>query len=205
MGSRRDLPAREPDPRTPRPHFSTRFFITLAFLAALCLGAVRPAAAAVRADVDRDGRIDVLRLERSTVTIALSGAAKRLILPSIDSLTKLAVSDVDGDGDLDIVGLSEHHGVLFWRNTGLGRFIAARPARSRLLLRDATPAVAPAHASSSAPENAFTDPDRNAISTAAVSLSEASPGVPANCTTEHTLWAAAVPSASRAPPVTPLI
>ncbi len=100
------------------------------------------------ADVDADGDLDLLFLARGQVSLhlndgrgAFSDASSRLPTPSNDSLSDLAATDVDGDGDVDLVVCTWPSGGnagqdLLFLNDGAGTFVDATstnlPARSNV-------------------------------------------------------------------------
>ena len=203
MGNRRDLPTRERARRTPGPSCRTCFPAALFILLAICVVGVRPADAAINVAVSDDGRVDVVRCEqtRERITVALGGPARRLVvLRSIDTLRAVTVSDIDADGDLDVVGMSERYGILLWRNTGEGGFVAARPAQTHVIVRHAAPERVSAAGGVSYLETAVTDPDRHAMLQAEPALFGASPVALVVPQAEPASRAAAVVRSSRAPP-----
>jgi hypothetical protein len=145
--------------------FFSRLRIPLLLLPVVLATGVLPAGAGIRADVNRDGHLDAVRVgnNRTTITIVFGGTAARQVLRSVDALTCLALSDVDADGDLDIVGTSERHGILLWRNTGRGRFVPSAASRLRWMMRRAGPRIDRGGGSPPPSDPALTDGDQPAI------------------------------------------
>jgi hypothetical protein len=97
------------------------------------------------ADFDADGRPDVARIQDgrdgSRVVLTLSGSRDAVAL-DMDAVS-VATSDVDHDGDTDLVVATSSNHVVIWLNDGRGHFTEERPAPSRDLSSETTVANAP--------------------------------------------------------------
>lgn len=102
--------------------------------------------AAVRADLDGDGVLDSVRVERSAaagtrVLLDSSGHPSTRVLASREQVSAVAAADVDRDGQNDLVATSPKHGLIIWRNLGHGRF--AKRHRMPALTRPWLPQLLP--------------------------------------------------------------
>lgn len=71
----------------------------------------------------------------TVIAVTLAGRARAHLLRTGHRLAAVAVTDIDDDGDLDVVAASAREGLLLWRNAG-GHFeFATPPASPRLTLR----------------------------------------------------------------------
>jgi hypothetical protein len=81
------------------------------------------------ADFDADGRSDlaVIQEDRGTsrVSVILSGSPHAVTF-EIDAVS-VAASDIDHDGDTDLVVLRRSNQVVIWRNDGRGHFTEEEP------------------------------------------------------------------------------
>jgi hypothetical protein len=80
-------------------------------------------------DLDGDGVLDVLVNAANATGANWSYYASRTqyqasTFSMFNSATSLAFSDVDGDGDLDAVGVADNGSLLYFRNDGRGQFAA---------------------------------------------------------------------------------
>ena len=120
---------------------SVRYLICFV-IAALCAAAV-PAAAEGRHGCAR--RIDAIRVSiagaETVIAVEVGETHKVRLLRSADHIDALALTDVDNDGDLDIVAASSHRGLLLWRNTGREHFEPVPIASTRGLPRPASAGV----------------------------------------------------------------
>lgn len=93
---------------------------TVRFDAAEAIPAAGPVSAVVEADINRDGRPDLVLIEPATSGFELvwlengtTGWTRRLIATSA-SLAGMAVADLDRDGDLDVVASSPANNAIRW-------------------------------------------------------------------------------------------
>jgi hypothetical protein len=97
------------------------------------------------ADFDADGRPDVALIQDgrdgSRVVLTLSGSRDAVAL-NLDAVS-VATSDVDHDGDTDLVVATSSNHVVIWLNDGRGHFTEERPAPSRDLSPETTVVNAP--------------------------------------------------------------
>jgi hypothetical protein len=91
-------------------------------------------------DFDGDGRPDLALIQDGDggrqVLVRLSGSLDVASLGT--SVVSLVVSDIDHDGDLDLVGITSLNQVVTWLNDGRGRFTPQPIAHSRTLSADPT-------------------------------------------------------------------
>jgi hypothetical protein len=97
------------------------------------------------ADFDADGRTDVALIQDgrdgSRVVLTLSGSRDAIAL-DMDAVS-VATSDVDHDGDADLVVATSSNHVVIWLNDGRGHFTEERPAPSQDVSTETTVANAP--------------------------------------------------------------
>jgi len=96
------------------------------------------------ADFDADGRPDVASIQAgrdgSRIVLTLSGSSDAVAL-DMDAVS-VATSDVDHDGDTDLVVATSSNRIVIWLNDGRGHFTEERPAPSRDLSPETTVAMA---------------------------------------------------------------
>lgn len=79
-------------------------------------------------DLDGDGHVDVARVsERSQISIRLSASSETVQLDG--PVASLIASDVDRDGDLDLVAATPSGDVEVFLNDGRGRFTQQKPGQ----------------------------------------------------------------------------
>ena len=107
---------------------------------------------AVIADFDQDGRTDwAALLDDDGITLLLSRQQTAIRLTALPDTTGFAATDIDGDGDTDLVSLGGQDEIRGWNNQGGGSYVhwTTGPARERPLKRPAS--VGGSVISSSAP------------------------------------------------------
>jgi hypothetical protein len=86
-------------------------------------------------DFDGDGRQDLAIIQDgaagSHISIRLSGSSSTISLES--SAVTIVVTDIDQDGDLDLVAIAPSGQVIAWLNDGRGRFTKQEASRSSRL------------------------------------------------------------------------
>jgi hypothetical protein len=86
-------------------------------------------------DFDGDGRQDLAIIQDgaagSHISIRLSGSSSTVSLDS--SAVTIVVTDIDQDGDLDLVAVAPSGQVIAWLNDGRGRFTKQEASRSSRL------------------------------------------------------------------------
>ena len=86
-------------------------------------------------DFDGDGRQDLALVQDgadgSHVSVRLSGSSSTISLES--SAVTIVVTDIDQDGDLDLVAVAPSGQVVAWLNDGRGRFTKQEASRSSRL------------------------------------------------------------------------
>ena len=104
-----------------------------AFLAAALFLTANPARAAIAADFNGDGVMDLVDLPRppaTNIVIHLSGSAPQILKLSVRIISVVA-ADIDHDGTLDLSALTERRGLHVWLNkAGHGRFAALKKHRA---------------------------------------------------------------------------
>jgi hypothetical protein len=84
------------------------------------------------ADFDADGRADLAVIQEglggSRVSVILSGSPSPVTFAT--DAVSVAASDIDHDGDTDLVVLGPSNQVVIWRNDGLGHFTKEEPLPS---------------------------------------------------------------------------
>lgn len=99
------------------------------------LAALVPApglAGALYADLDRDGVRDEVTIQngpRTGLRVWLSGSRSALILPTRHPVLGIAASDVDGDGDLDLIASDTSAKLHVWHTSHRGGLRRTRPHR----------------------------------------------------------------------------
>jgi hypothetical protein len=122
------------------------FFAALCGLAALLTPNLAQADP-VRADLDGDGLYDRIEFGHGSheLAIRLSRTHRWHRLASPDLIVKLVVTDVDHDGDADLVAHTRESGLHVWINKGRGMFAArgrhAAGRRARLAFHHSRPSV----------------------------------------------------------------
>lgn len=113
-----------------------RFLVVVALLVGGTLTSAPARADALHADFDGDGvrdRIDVgLRVTELDVRLSTSRTPQRL--RADDLILRFLVTDIDRDGDADVIASTRRIGLQIWINTGRGRF-AARPSTADVVIR----------------------------------------------------------------------
>jgi hypothetical protein len=86
-------------------------------------------------DFDGDGRQDLAIIQDGTggshISVRLSGSSSTVSLES--SAVTIVVTDIDQDGDLDLVAVAASGQVIAWLNDGRGRFTKQETSRSSRL------------------------------------------------------------------------
>ena len=86
-------------------------------------------------DFDGDGRQDLAIIQEgaagSHISVRLSGSSSTISLES--SAVTIVVTDIDQDGDLDLVAVASSGQVVAWLNDGRGRFTKQEASRSSRL------------------------------------------------------------------------
>jgi FG-GAP-like repeat len=86
-------------------------------------------------DFDGDGRQDLAVIQDgaggSHISVRLSGSSSTVSLES--SAVTIVVTDIDRDGDLDLVAVGPSGQVIAWLNDGRGRFTKQEASRSSRL------------------------------------------------------------------------
>jgi hypothetical protein len=96
------------------------------------------------ADLDLDGDLDVVtywRFEDKIVWYENSDGngnfnTERIVATNVDDVVDLSIGDLDGDGDMDVVSISDDDGVVAWYNNqdGLGNFSSQQIIASNQVL-----------------------------------------------------------------------
>lgn len=86
---------------------------------------------AFSADLDEDGVGDVATVGDGSIEVWLSSEAAPVVLHGSHHALSVRAADIDHDGDTDLVSLSRHGGIRFWRNDGFGTFTATTHIRPR--------------------------------------------------------------------------
>ena len=127
-----------PDPVTfPSPVWRV-LLRTAAALAVFGAVATAPAGAAEvqTVDLNADGIPDRIQIENtgssSTVRLMLSGH-RLIVFRAKEPIISIRATDLDRDGDLDLVAMSTAHHLWTWRNAGHGKFRPVRKGLRRLL------------------------------------------------------------------------
>lgn len=122
------------------------FFATVCGLATL-LAPNLAQADPLRADLDGDGIRDRIESGRDSheLSVRLSRTHQWQRLPAHNLIVKFLVTDVDHDGDPDLVATTRQFGLHVWINKGRGLFETrshhAAPRRTRLALHHSKPGV----------------------------------------------------------------
>jgi hypothetical protein len=119
----------------------------------------------LHADFDGDGvrdRIDIgLRVRELDVRLSTSRTPQRL--RADDLILRFVVTDIDRDGDPDVVASTRRIGLQIWINTGRGRF-AARSSRVDVVIHAGRPSVGGA-VNRQSDDSACTDQTRELVPT----------------------------------------
>jgi hypothetical protein len=110
---------------------STRCILRALFvLAALVWLPARASAETFYADLDRDGRSDIITIQTVPtpgLRVWLSGSNSSLLLPTRRPITHVTVSDIDGDGHIDLIAADSSARVHVWHRTHRGRLRPMHP------------------------------------------------------------------------------
>jgi len=124
----------------------SRYVLATLVSASGLLMPVRAFADSVRTDFDGDGVRDRIEVSaRSTeLAVRLSNGRTLQRLEADDLILRFVVTDVDRDGDPDVVATTGRSGLRIWINRGSGRFAALRvprhpSRRARHFVDDHTP------------------------------------------------------------------
>lgn len=108
--------------------------LLLTALALLLLAVVAsPASAESRRHASRHGDVTVsARSDGSVIVVTyIRGPSQRTrLLHAAAAIERVAVRDVDNDGDLDVLAAPREGRLLLWRNAGHGRFSLVSPPRT---------------------------------------------------------------------------
>jgi hypothetical protein len=110
---------------------STRWTLSSLFvLAATAWLPGRASAETFYADLDRDGRSDIVTIQTvptPALRVWLSGSDSSMLLPTRRPITHVTASDIDGDGHIDLIASDTSARVHVWHRTSRGRLRTTRP------------------------------------------------------------------------------
>jgi FG-GAP-like repeat len=140
---------------------------TLLAAAVLVVLPARASADPFYADLDRDGIRDIVTIQRSPASglqVWLSASGRQIHLPTRRPVLRVTVSDIDGDGHLDLIA-ADASAVHVWHRTSHGNLRRMRPRRPPLAPAVSQPtgiAQDPGERSAAVVTNGFFGPEADA-------------------------------------------